>query len=486
MWLFVDQDFFALGTFAKEETKRLRERSSMSSLALDYTYRYPFASTLTATGEQPRLRLATCGGAADHPYFFKGRLTQPRRTADLLRGLVRIVQSRFHIPPALLQRILLAADPVVTACEDILRLEVFSACCSTYARVDLLPPAMDGENFSRGTTNVDFNAPMRAALAKIRDADQVVLSVGADALTLEKAAHQVVERKVSLPLRWLKGFVEVQAYQARMNRCLEVAGPEAHRFFRSLPRRNLRQSCWVVPAGRGLRLSQSAAKDGVCVGGIQRLSALENLAREARRLRIYAEPVTQTSAWELVFPEARFFLVLSPEVWRGFSGEGQVLTALAQKKWEQTLPHVRAALKWESTIDPVVLSNRCGAPIDAITAALTTLGSRGLVGYDLAEGAYFQRELPFDLSRIQALQPRLQDARKLIAGGGIVVIRRAPDYLEALVPGSGVEHRVRLTSADSRCTCPWFAKHQGMRGPCKHVLALEILEDDKSETTPCP
>jgi hypothetical protein len=156
----------------------------MSSLALDYTYRHPFASTLTATRETPRLRLATCGGASDHPYFFKGRLTQPQRTADLLRGLVRVAQSRFHIPPALLQRILLAADPVVTAGEDILRLEVFSACCSTCARVDLLPPAMDGENFSRGTTNVDFNAPMRAALAKIRDADQVVLSVGADALTL--------------------------------------------------------------------------------------------------------------------------------------------------------------------------------------------------------------------------------------------------------------------------------------------------------------
>src|SRR5439155_1371778 len=99
------------------------------------------------------------------------------------------------------------------------------------------------------------------------------------------------------------------------------------------------------------------AKDGVCLGGIQRLSALENLAREARRLRIYAEPVTQTSAWELEFPEARFFLVLSPEVWRGFSGEGQILTALAQKKWERTLPRGR----------PLHLPLVCQAPGDART-----------------------------------------------------------------------------------------------------------------------
>jgi hypothetical protein len=457
----------------------------MSGVALDYTYRYPFASELTTTGPGPRLRLATWGGRDDSPYFFKGRLTQPQRTADLLRGLVRVVQSRFHIPPALLRRILLAADPVVTASGDSLRLEVFSACCSTYARLDLLPPAMEGEFFSRGTTNVDFNAPMRAALAKIRDGEDVVLSVGADALTLEKAAAKIVERKVSLPVRWLKGFVEVQAYQARMSRCLEIAGPQAYRFFRSLPRRSLRHACWIVPAGSGLRLSQSFAKNSVCVGGIQRLRLLENLAREARRLHVYAEPATQTSAWELEFQEARFVLVLSPEIWRGFSGEGQVLTCLSQKQWQGTFPRVRAALRWESKIDVTVLGERCSAPIAAITAALEVLGSRGLVGYDLAEGGYFHRELPFDLSRIETLQPRLREARKLIAGGGIVVVERTKDCLEALVPGGGVEHRVRLTSAGGRCTCPWFAKYQGKRGPCKHVLAVQILEDDQAEKSQC-
>ena len=33
-------------------------------------------------------------------------------TADLLRGLVQVVQSRFYVPPALLARILAQADPV--------------------------------------------------------------------------------------------------------------------------------------------------------------------------------------------------------------------------------------------------------------------------------------------------------------------------------------------------------------------------------------
>src|SRR5207344_2916132 len=107
-------------------------------------------------------------------------------------------------------------------------------------------------------------------------------------------------------------------------------------------------------------------------------------------------------------------------------------------------------------------------------AALSVLGARGLVGYDLAESQYFHRELPFDLSRVEMLQPRLKEARKLLERQGVQIVKQAGDRIEALVAGSGVEHRVRLSAEGARCTCPWFAKHQGQRGPCKHVLALQI------------
>ena len=208
----------------------------MSALALDYAYRYGFASELSAEPQGPRLRLATFGGVEEHPYFFHGRLLRPKQTADLLRGLMEIVHARFHIPAAMLSRILALADPVVTSSEERLRFEGFSGCCSAYARVDLLPDAVAGETLGRGTTNVDFNAPMLAALARIRDADQVALSVGADEVQLTRGEHAVVEKKVALPLRWLKGFVEVQSYQARMRLVHDVPGVEALRFLRSLPR----------------------------------------------------------------------------------------------------------------------------------------------------------------------------------------------------------------------------------------------------------
>jgi len=172
------------------------------SAILDYTYRYPFASRLEREGTAWGLRLATCGGsslggpagaslsvdallpvALPHPFFFEGRCRSPRVVADLLLALANTVNSRFYLPGA--SRML---DPVVTSSEELLRLEGFSSCCGVYARVDLSADAFDCEIQGRGTTNVDFNASMRAALTQVRNGDDVRLSVGVDQFRLTQAA----------------------------------------------------------------------------------------------------------------------------------------------------------------------------------------------------------------------------------------------------------------------------------------------------------
>jgi hypothetical protein len=448
----------------------------MSALALDYTYRYPFESHVHQTRSGPQLRLATCGGAEAHPYFFQGQLRRPERCADLLRSLAAIVQARFSLPTLVLHQLM---DPVVTSSEGALRFEGFSHCCSAYARVDFLPEAFRGEQMGRGTTNVDFNAPMRAALARIRAGENVGLSVGADSVELTRGPETVSERKVALPVRWLKGFVEVQSCQARMKPRLDVTGDEAHRFFRSVPRGTVKEA-WITPVGRGLRLSQREHKDAVRVAGLQRLRVLEILARHADRLRVYFDETTLANAWELNLGEARFVLALSPEPWRGFSGEGQALQNLATNVWQKLLPRVQAALTWDATIDAGAVAKKLGAAPEHVLSALAALGARGLVGFDLSQAAFFQRVLPFDLSLVEKLQPRLKAARKLVADGGIRVLRREGADVEAAVPGGGVDHRVRLNEDGHRCTCPWFAKHQGERGPCKHVLAVQIMTEDEN------
>lgn len=450
----------------------------MPGPSVAYSYRYAYPSAFVGDRSGARLRLATFGGREENPCFFEGALTHPHLTALLLRTLSRVVLVRFHIPPAMLQRILELADPVVTSGGGMLRFEGFSGCCSAYARVDLDPAAYDGEWADPGTTNVDFNAAMRSALSQVRDSEALSLSVGSRGLALRRGEARVTERKVSLPLRWLKGFTEVQAVLARMSPRLEMGRAEAVRFLRSLPRTSTsRVPAWVVPSGRGFRLSRREAGNGVRIAGSERLRPLEDVVAFAERLRVYSDDSGGSSAWELDFGFARLVLAISAEVWRGFSGEGQILEDLAGGGQDTWLPRVRAALRWQSELRASDLAASLRAEPAALKRALSMLGSRGLVGYDLSAGAYFHRELPFDLDLVESLQPRLQSARKIAASGGVSIVRAGTDAVEAVVPGTDVLHRVRLLPDGARCTCPWFAKHQGARGPCKHVLAVQILEE---------
>ncbi|MET3177322.1 UNVERIFIED_ORG: hypothetical protein ABIC43_000461 [Variovorax guangxiensis] len=444
--------------------------------AVAHAYRYAHASAALAEPSGPRLSLATSSpqadGGAAHPHFFEGRLLQPRLCAELLSAVHLVVGSRFFTPANSVARAIALADPVVTAGGELLRFEGFSSCCSCYVRVDLLPDSYDGQVVGKGTTNVDFNAPMRAALARLRDADGLALSVGRDALTLQSGDSEVVERKVALPLRWLRGMVEVQSYLAGMRHRFELKGLEALRFLRTLPKASTsRTPLWVVPSPKGPFTTTRPHPQGVRVTDTSRLRVLEALLPKARSLAVHADEAQQASAWVLDFPGARLTLALSAEPWRGFSGEGQALRALMRMDDERAVSQVRAQLNWQALIDAPALARTLDIAEASVEDSLRILGASGLVGFDVVERRYFHRVLPFDLSSVEDMHPRLADARELMARGAVTIAKTSP--VEAQVNSSGTAYSVREIDGELRCTCPWYAKHQGERGPCKHVLAVE-------------
>jgi len=443
---------------------------------LEHAYSYRFTSALDNGAAGRRLRLATSGGAAASPYFFRGLLTRPQHTGALLLAVAEVASRRFFVPGAMLARILREADPVVTSGGERLRFEAFSLCVGVYARCDLHPGALEGDWVGRGTTNVDFGPPMRSALASLLDGEPVGLSVGVETVELERDGGTVVERKVRLLPRWLKGFVEVQCYQAEMTPAHELAGAEAVRLLGTLPREVPMSGppAHLLPAGRTLRFSQRPGPGSLQVGAPARLRILARLVHGARALRIYRHP-EGASGWELLFDDSRFTMVLSPEASRGFSGEGQALLALAATDEGAALPRVRAALRWQARLDPELLARETGLEAPAIRSALARLGARGLVGFDLGDGSWFHRELPFDLAAVEELQPRLVAARALVTAAGVRLVEGSGDRAEAWVRGAEVEHRVRLGPDGDRCSCPWSSRHQGERGPCKHILAARLF-----------
>jgi len=442
--------------------------------AVAHAYQYLARSELRQ-GNTSSLHLATSNPGTDsssHPHLYEGRFTAPRQAAALLSAVHLLVGSRFFTPANSVAKAIALADPVITIDGERLRFEGFSSCCSTYIRADFLPGGHEGDVLGKGTTNVDFNLPTRSALARVRDADGLALSIGHDAVHLASGRGQVVERKVDLPLRWLRGMVEVQSYLANMRATLCFSGIEAIQWFRHLPKGTTHHTpLWLSKVAGRLVSSTLEHPNGVRLSDARRLRVLEPLLPFTQRVTVYADAHQQASAWVLELPGARLTLALSAEPWRAFSGEGQALQALMHMQNHPKLPALRAQLHWQARLIATDLSERLDMPPQQIQQGLRVLGASGLLGFDLTEGCYFHRVLPFDLTALHDMHPRLASASELLESGGVSLHSLSP--VTASVGRGDSVHAVREHDGQWRCTCPWYGKHQDERGPCKHVLAVE-------------
>lgn len=450
-------------------------RARVHAVTAEHAHHYAGPSTLTSTETTSSLQLASALSPGQPPDFFVGRLRQPRLAADLLTAVAIVVGSRFYQPPNAKARQFV--DPLVTAGASVLRFEGFSACASTWVRVDFDPASYDGDIVGHGTTNVDFNPPMRQALARVKDSHGFELAIGSTSVTLHHDATTVVEKKVPLPVRWLRSLVEVQSHLAAVTPRATVSGATALRFLRGLPRTTTKRTpLWVVAGAGGLRLGTAPATGAVRFADVQRLRILEPLALRATSLTLYGDDAGQCSVWVLTYQGATLTLALTAEVWRGFSGEGQALRALLRRDTDAVMARVRAALSWQHLVDVDGIARDLGVDAGLVTDCLRILGTSGLVGYDVVAGRYFHRVLPFKLDDAEAFNPRLVDARALVDAGAVHLDAAG---MGATVQSGEVSYGVRVVDDEPRCSCPWFAKHQGERGPCKHVLAFELRREQQ-------
>jgi len=430
-------------------------------MAAELLYRYARPSAAGPGG----LELAT---SSEHEagLYFRGFLERPDMSAAALLCVGRVARTRFYVPPGSAGRA--DTDPVVTSETGGLRFESFSGCCGVHARFDVLPEGLDPEHAAPGTVNVDFNEPMRAALARVVARSPLRLQVGFDAVEVETLEGSAVERRVPLPDRWVKGFSEVQVAVAGLEPALELEGVAGQRFLRALPRGQAgRATLWAKPSAAGVRLGGRPGGGAVCVAAPERLRVLEPVARHLRTLRAYAVPDEEAaSVWLAELPGARLAVTLSPHFARGFSGEGGLLGDLADETLAIEAEFLDRALQGVWRFGPEALT-RTGMDEARGRRALSWLGAHGRIGYDPVERVWFRRELPFPREALTADPPRLRDAKKLVEAGAVRL-----DGAAAEVRSGEKAYAVRLDPP--RCSCPWWSKHPGDRGPCKHLLAAQL------------
>lgn len=438
----------------------------------DLEYNYKGISTYSKTKGINNLVLAhqtEIEEVNNIPCFFWGSLTDPYVTAKCWTTIAKVVRSSFGpIPPSL-------RDPIVSAGSERLRFEGFSSCNGVYVRLDMKPEAIDGEFIANGTTNVDFNDPMLNALNAIQKNEKVTLAVGQQDVQVITSKAKVTEKKVTLPMRWIKGLTSVQLYLADMDIKFELNKIQTIQLFQSLPKGTVKGDFFITKRAGKFMFSTLATADSVRIGGVQRLRLLEGILAIVDKIFIYESADKQTCAIVAEFGKMQLLMAFSPDSYRGFSGEGNVLETMTENLPAEWVYGLNSLLKSNETFDPTMLSIENDIDFGTMDNLTSNLSSMGLLGYDLSEKAHFYRRLPFKTERILSLNPRLKNAKKLLANEDIEIVERRADYIEAKVKGSGVVHKVIIDHNSQRCTCDWFTAYQGKRGICKHILGVKMM-----------
>ncbi|NQX39649.1 SWIM zinc finger [Pedobacter steynii] len=438
----------------------------------DLQYQYSGVSTYTKEKGINSLVLAhqtEIEAVNNIPCFFWGTLTDPYVTAKCWSTIAKVVRSSFGPTPPSLR------DPIVSAGTERIRFEGFSSCNGVYVRLDMKPESIDGEFIANGTTNVDFNDPMLNALNSIQKNEKVTLAVGQQDVQVITTKAKVTEKKVTLPMRWIKGLTSVQLYLADMDLKFELNKIQTIQLFQTLPKGSVKGDFFITKRAGKFMFSTLMTTDGVRIGGIHRLRLLDGVLAISEKIFIYESTDKQTCAVVCEFGKMQLLMAFSPDAYRGFSGEGKALEHMTENVPVEWVYGLNSLLKSNETFDPTLLSIEHDIDFGTMDQLTSSLSSIGLLGYDLMGRSHFYRQLPFKTERILSLNPRLKNAKKLVDNEEVQILRNEAGYVEANVKGTGVQHKVVMDHQGDRCTCEWFTAYQGKRGICKHILAVKML-----------
>lgn len=421
-------------------------------------------------------------GIDERPNFFKGFAAYPQVLARGLLVLADITSTRYFNYTPVAQR-----DPVLSAQGDRLRAECFSACNGVYARLDLLQAGFDGE-IARGTTNVDIGLELRSALTKVNQKDKLHVMVGRDGLaasTISKKNENILhmeglvqERPVQMPDRWVRALGNTAQIHYGMLPVFTLKGAQAQTFIATLPAATGKSmSGWITPVRTGATLMPRRTSGAAYISGLHRLSALKRIMTNLLSITFYmpADGEAGASMVEVELPGSRLTLSLTAEAWQGYSGEGALLSSLAQQDVLAHAEQINAMLQFDAVIQQMKMAEKWHMSKEQVESALAILAVFGKLGYDAHDKAYFHRELPDDPNRVLKDNPRLKAARGLvdavenIGENSWLVHSKELDYR--------VTYNVTQGTDEAKCTCTWYLNHQNKRGPCKHILAVQLKEE---------
>ena len=444
-------------------------------MALDFKYNYGTPSEFSQKDKEKLFSFSYCTELEedlDIPCFFYGNIVDSYIASRCLSALANTVSSHFALTPGQIARL---KDPIVSVGNNELHFEAFSSCNSVYARVHILSSGIDGEFLHSGCTNIDFNNTTIRAFNAVSKTEKLLVGVGSKEVHFITEKKKTTEKKVTLPNRWIKGLGNVQMYLSEMELAFKLSKIEALQLFRTLPKTVIKGNYYLNKTGNTYMFSPLKKKNSIAVGGIHRLNLLQSLILSIDSLFIYKNESEQSFSLLLNFKNIQMTFLFSNSTYRGFSGEGKLLEDLTTNISSELILGMNNFFKTNEVFDPTLISIENDINLKTMDGLQSSLSGIGLLGYNLFDNTYFYRKLPFKVDRLLGYNPRLKNAKKIIANNEISIITKKDTYIKASIKGSnGIHHTVIREDGIYKCTCNWYTNNQNNRGMCKHILALSI------------
>lgn len=408
-------------------------------------------------------------------------------------------------------------DPIVSVHPDELSFEVFSKDEGSYAKLSVDWSALGGPppDLVPGTTNIDFSDALFDGVQRMRSYRETRLSVSRDVVGVATAGTpEVLEKKVTLPDTWLRGFLQVQSAGTLPRTAVRLAPIDLYNVLR-----HLRLHADPKKGGRGVRVELVPGEKPRLVLEPWELVLPSNAGPYAGRtpqvVRIWGRRRLMLLARLLPFVESVDLHLLGtglPSFWVLRAGAFTFtlgLSGFTSANWAQavsfdlllprrasdagTLDKVQKHLAkaWVATGAEIAAATKLEP--GKVQEALQVGCQRGLFMFDVACEAYRFRPLTgeaLDPARFEFRNDRERRAHDLSAEKGAVKI-----VTENRIHGEGLEltgkvhvaaekreYRPALLVDDegrvrkAECTCAFFRKHQLKEGPCEHLVALRLAE----------
>lgn len=400
-------------------------------------------------------------------------------------------------------------DPVITVNPDEIFFECFSQDESTYGRLGASYEVFKSiDEFSCGTTNIDYSENLYNEFQKIRSYKTTKLEVDPSGFEVKTQQEEdFKEVKIDLPDSWVRGFLQVSSAMSLPGITLELQPMDIYNICLVLRRHKAvsspRGMRYILKPGQPIKIVfepwnievichrspyTGTEEKEVRVWGRRRLLILERLIPIAKKFTVHLLGTGLPSFYIAELGDMSFTLGLSGWTANDWATAGNFdLMAPRSEVDSQTQMYIFNALSTTWVEKPEDLAKRLNLSTATVWGALSAFTQAGRAIYDLNKKVYRRRELtrePLPMEKLRFANEREEKATRFLgqkaveittvkdAGTGYTLAGNVQEKAKIYHPQLTVDSDERIITAE--CDCNWHLTNKLYKGPCEHILALRM------------